>query len=116
MKIHIDTGDNKLIALNLYGIPLAHIKLLDEQIDKLLNMGIIRPLAHIKWLDEQIDILLKAGIIRHSNSPWSLPVVLVHKKEDGLGLCIDFRKLNPVTTQYKFHMPFIRNFALSREM
>ena len=71
MKMYIDTGDHKPIALKPYRIPLGHIKYLDEQIDKLLI----------------------SGIIRHSTSSWSSPVVLVSKKERTFRLFIDFRML-----------------------
>ena len=33
MKMHIDTGDYKPILLKPYGIPIAHIKRLDEKIN-----------------------------------------------------------------------------------
>ena len=42
MKMHTDIDDHKPIALKPYRTPLAHIKCLDEQIDKLLKAGIIR--------------------------------------------------------------------------
>ena len=62
MKMHPVTNYHQLIALMPYGILLAHVKLLDEQIYKLLN----------------------TGITRHSTSLWSIPVALVRKKEGGL--------------------------------
>ena len=95
MQMHIDTGHHKSIASKPFWILLAKMK----------------------WLDKQIDKLLKSGIIRHSTSPWRWPVVMVSKKEDGLRLCTDFRKLSSVTTQYKFpHGIYGRNIAQPREV
>ena len=48
------------------------------------------PLHVEKWLDNQVEHLEKMGVVRQSNSPWSAPVVVVR-------LCVDFRRLNSVT-------------------
>lgn len=44
-----------------------------------------------------VNDLLANGWIRHSYSPYSSPMVCVRKKDGGLRLCIDFRKLNAKT-------------------
>ncbi|CAF3127116.1 unnamed protein product [Rotaria sp. Silwood2] len=56
---------------------------------------------------EEIDKLLKQGIIEESTSPWSSPIVLVRKKDGSVRFCIDFRKLNNITTKNAFRMPRI---------
>ena len=44
-----------------------------------------------------INDLLANGWIRHSYSPYASPMVCVRKKDGGMRLCIDFRKLNSKT-------------------
>uniref|UniRef100_A0A146M517 RNA-directed DNA polymerase n=1 Tax=Lygus hesperus TaxID=30085 RepID=A0A146M517_LYGHE len=66
---------------------------------------------------QQIDSMLEAGVIRHSDSPWSAPVVLVPKKStDGTvkyRFCTDFRGLNGVTRKDAYPLPAI-NETLER--
>ncbi|GBN01217.1 hypothetical protein AVEN_185750-1 [Araneus ventricosus] len=47
-------------------------------------------------IKSQVDKLLQAGLIKESNSPYSSPVTLVFKPDEGkrTRLSIDFRKLN----------------------
>lgn len=46
---------------------------------------------------KHLQELLEAGVIRESESPFASPIVVVHKKDDTVRLCIDFRKLNSQT-------------------
>ncbi|CAF5038797.1 unnamed protein product, partial [Rotaria magnacalcarata] len=66
----------------------------------------------VSYKDEQmqrdeIDKLLKQGTIEESISPWSSPIVLIRKKYGSVRFCIDFRKLNNITTKDAFPMPRI---------
>ena len=51
--------------------------------------------------------LKKSGIIRDSCSPWSSPVVLVHKSNGDLRMCVDYRQLNERTIKDAYALPRI---------
>ena len=53
----------------------------------------------LKELKTQLQELVDKGFIRPSTSPWGAPVLFVKKKDGTLRLCIDYRKLNRVTSQ-----------------
>ena len=68
---------------------------------------IYTPPYRVSYKDEQvqrqeINKLLEQGIIEESTSPWSSPIVLVRKKDGSVRCCVDFRKLNNVTTRDAF--------------
>ena len=63
-----------------------------------------------RWKDEvrtELDKLLQLGIIRPSDSPWSSSIVTVGKKDGGVRICIDFRAINNVTQPDPYQMPLI---------
>ena len=55
------------------------------------------PRAHDTFIQDEIDKLLENGMIQPSQSAWSSPVVVVNKKNGSKRLCIDYRELNKVT-------------------
>lgn len=58
-------------------------------------------------LQEILNNLLKEDIIRPSDSPYASPIVLVHKKNGELRLCVDYRELNKITIKDNFPTPLI---------
>jgi len=67
------------------------------------------PFALRKEMDNQIQDMLNKGVIGESLSPWSSPVILVPKKSpDGTPkyrFCVDFRALNAVTQFDTYPLP-----------
>ena len=56
---------------------------------------------------EMTTEMLHNKVISPSNSPWSSPIVLVKKKDGKQRFCIDFRKLNDITTKDAYPIPRI---------
>ena len=57
--------------------------------------------------ERQVQELLKKGLIEPASGAWSSPVVLVKKKDDSWRFCIDYRRLNAVTQQDAYLIPWI---------
>ena len=65
------------------------------------------PFAVRQEVAYQLHQMQQNGIIQPFNSPWKSPIVLVHKKDGTLRLCIDYRNLNSETKPDKFPIPRI---------
>ena len=65
------------------------------------------PLAQIKEVEDEIDKMLDNNVIVPSHSPWVSPIVVVRKKDNSNRLCIDYRKLNQVTVKDSYPLPRI---------
>lgn len=85
VKHVIETGGHAPIAQRPYRVPQSRRKALKENIDEMLNEGIIRP----------------------STSPWASPVVIVDKPDGSIRICCDYRKLNSVSQFDPYPLPLI---------
>ena len=63
--------------------------------------------AKSKALNEEVDKMLSLGVIAPSQSPWSNPVVMIPKKDGSWRFCLDARKLNDVTVKDSYPLPYI---------
>jgi hypothetical protein len=54
--------------------------------------------------------MLQYGIVKHNTSPFSSPVLMVHKKDKSWRFCVDFWHLNALTIKRKYHVPIIDEF------
>ena len=64
---------------------------------------------------EEIQKLLEMNIIRPSNSPWSSPLHMVAKPSGGWRVCGDYRALNAVSEDDRYPMPHLQDFAINLE-
>src|ERR1043165_3421461 len=85
VKHRIDTGDAKPIKQEKYRASGKERKLIEEEIKK----------------------MLEKGVIKKSMSPWASPIVLVPKKNGERRFCIDLRKVNKVTKRDEHPLPRI---------
>ena len=53
-------------------------------------------------VDRQLEDMLQKDIIEPANSEWASPILLVRKSDGTLRFCIDYRKLNAVTSMMLF--------------
>ena len=81
----IDTGDTKPIKLRPYRVSPARKQIISNEINKMLNTGIIEP----------------------CNDPYAAPITLQPKTDGSLKFCIDFRQLNAVTIRGVYPIPRI---------
>ena len=65
------------------------------------------PPDHREELNKRMDELIESKRIRPSKSPLGSPVFFVPKKDGGLRMVIDYRKLNALTTKNAYPLPLI---------
>ena len=72
------------------------INLIDEEPVRLKPYSL--PYVLRQELKDEIREMLDMGVIRKSSSLYASPVVIVKKKDGSNRICVDYRKLNEVTT------------------
>uniref|UniRef100_A0A803JFV2 Gypsy retrotransposon integrase-like protein 1 n=1 Tax=Xenopus tropicalis TaxID=8364 RepID=A0A803JFV2_XENTR len=96
------SGDNDL------GCTTAARHHIDTRQAPPIRMGPRRiPIHFQKNFDDQLHDLCSRGLVSPSSSPWAAPVVLVKKKDGGVRLCVDYRKLNDITVKDAYPLPRI---------
>ena len=63
------------------------------------------PYVQKSEIEHMIAEMLEAGIIQPSQSSFSAPLVLVHKKDRSWRMCSNYRELNKLTIKDKFTIP-----------
>ena len=66
------------------------------------------PRHQLEEVRNMVEEMLRIGVIKESKSPWCNAVVLARKKDGGLRLCIDFRRLNQRTVKDSYPLPRIK--------
>ena len=60
-----------------------------------------------KEVEPQVADLVQRGMVEPADGAWSLPVVLVRKKDQSWQLCVDYRRLNAATRKDAYPLPRI---------
>ena len=103
------------IHLPAYRVPPIKLPMLEQEVKSLLEEGPIHlpayrvPPIKLPMLEQEVKSLLEEGIIEPSSSQWASPTIIVPKPNGGTRLCIDYRKLNKITTPDVFPMPLIED-------
>ena len=79
----IDTNDNPPFKIAPYKVAPFKLPVVQEEVKEMLDKGVIVP----------------------SKSPYSTPIAMVPKKDGTNRMCIDYLKLNEVTTKDAYHFP-----------
>ena len=85
IKMSIDIGDHQPIAKKPFTLAIKHHE----------------------WVKEEIDKLLEAGVIRESHSSWYAPIVVVPMGDGGKRMHVDYIVLNAISRTDMWPMPRI---------
>ena len=67
------------------------------------------PLTKRAIVEEEVEKMLDLGVIRPSQSPYASPITLVNKKDGTVRFCVDFRRLNAQTVKDAYPIPLIQS-------
>lgn len=73
------------------------------------------PQKYHEALDGEIEKMMRDGVISPSASPWCTYPVLAPKKDGGIRVAIDYRRLNSVTVPDKSPLPRIEDLIMAVE-
>ena len=85
--VTINTGDATPVRQKAYRAPFGKREVIETEVKKMVDMGIVQPSA----------------------SPWASPVTSVPKKDGSTRFCVDYRKVNSVTTKDSHPLPHIQD-------
>ena len=94
----MDTSDVGRTTVTRHNIPTGN--------NSPLRQRPYRQPFHIRTeVERQIQGMITNDIIRPSSSPWSSPILMVPKKDGSFRFCVDFRRLNDITTKDAYPLP-----------
>lgn len=65
--------------------------------------------AERKIIQNHVDRMLSKGVISPSRSAWSSPIVLIEKKNGEIWFCVDYRRLNAITSRDVYPLPLMED-------
>ena len=80
VKHKLETGSARPVQLPPYRLPPYRL-----------------PQAYRDSVHKELQEMLQQDIIEHSSSEWAAPIVLVKKKDGGICLYVEYRRLNTVS-------------------
>ena len=66
-------------------------------------------MKNYQWIKDEIEKLLTAKVIHSSRSSWSVPIIVVPKRDGGKHLVINYHVLDKVTRKFTWPMPKVED-------
>ncbi|CAM8953825.1 unnamed protein product [Rhodiola kirilowii] len=80
------------------------MEVVQKEVQKLLDADVIYPISDSQWVSPVHVVLKKTGITVELHAQGEM---VTKRIQNGWRVCIDYRKLNPVTRKDHFPLPFI---------
>ncbi|MCG7876304.1 MAG: reverse transcriptase family protein, partial [Candidatus Thiodiazotropha endolucinida] len=93
-------ADLRRTGIIKHGIPTGNAHPIKQPVRRL-------PIQMNVEINQQIDDMLEKDVIQPSSSPWASGIVMVQKKDGTKRFCVDYRRLNDVTTKDAYPLPRI---------